>query len=411
MANMDSALRQQQIVGTKRDVSDFITNLDVDKVKLTNRFGRMSVKAVKHEYLTDSNRPAHINKHPEIINFDTVKTRPRRWEYNYVQQFMDGINIGDIAQAVDKYVVTDEFAYQWVKVGKQLAADQELSIIKNEEAIPMQDNVAGQFGGIPYYLHRIENATVDANGLFTKANHGYLSGDALIVIDGSVEVAAAPTDALANKLYYIAPKDKDTFYIYEMAEQAETSMIYAADGSSSSDGRADGKILPSAGNVTFTRGNLIDATKTPTKGALSYDLLVDACEAIVRRGARPSIAVMSLRNKRNCSKMNQFALPVQQADQSKISRGLDIIESDFGNLQLIPHEMYEDDHIDLLDTQYWKLGYLIPFHTENLPRVGTYKERVITGVSTIQCTAIEANARIEGLNGDVLRDPVQVQQV
>ena len=61
--------------------------------------------------------------------------------------------------------------------------------------------------------------------------------------------------------------------------------------------------------------------------------------------------------------------------------------------------MYTDDVVDLLEYQYWKLGYLIPMHVEDVQRKGTYKEKVITGVATLECTAPIANARIIGITG------------
>ena len=60
--------------------------------------------------------------------------------------------------------------------------------------------------------------------------------------------------------------------------------------------------------------------------------------------------------------------------------------------------MYKDDVIDLFEYQYWKLGYLIPFHTENPPRTGTYKQKVITGSATLECTAPISSARIKNIS-------------
>ena len=91
--NKGSALRSYNVVGTVRDMSDFITNLDADKTKLTQMFGKTTVVSTKHEWLRDSLRPAMVNKHPEVINFDTTETVPRRWMYNTVQQFMHGLTI------------------------------------------------------------------------------------------------------------------------------------------------------------------------------------------------------------------------------------------------------------------------------------------------------------------------------
>ena len=62
------------------------------------------------------------------------------------------------------------------------------------------------------------------------------------------------------------------------------------------------------------------------------------------------------------------------------------------------HRMYTDDVVDLMEFQYWKLGYLIPFHTEDPTRTGTYKQKVITGSVTLECTAPIASARIKNIS-------------
>lgn len=74
------------------------------------------------------------------------------------------------------------------------------------------------------------------------------------------------------------------------------------------------------------------------------------------------------------------------------------IETDFGRIDLIAHRMYEDDVVDFLELQYWKMAYLIPFHQESIPRTGTYNEKVITGVATLECTAPIANARLYNIS-------------
>ena len=59
--------------------------------------------------------------------------------------------------------------------------------------------------------------------------------------------------------------------------------------------------------------------------------------------------------------------------------------------------MYADDVVDLMEYQYWKLGYLIPAHTETPPRTGTFSQKIITGSATVECTASVASARIKGI--------------
>lgn len=398
--NKGSALRSYNVVGTVRDMSDFITNLDPDKTKLTQMFGKTSVVSTKHEWLRDSLRPAMVNKHPEVINFDTTETVPRRWMYNTVQQFMHGYNISDITQAIKKYGVRDEVAYQFVKAGKEIASDLEYAIVNNTTATPMSENVAGTFGGIPYFLEdELKGATVDA-GVFTLNDHGFVNGDALIVRGG--------TECKENVAYYVAVKDANTFYLYDSPEGAMNSVKYDANGHGVSSG--EGKVKETE-MTSLTFQNCIDAAKDVAKGNLTFDLLNDAMQLTWQRGGDPTVAIMSARNKRGCADFTQGALPIRQAGDKSITTSLEIIETDFGSLRLEAHRMYSDDVVDLLDPQYWKLGYLIPFHTEEPPRVGTYKEKVITGVASIECTAPNANARIKNLTGKVNPKPVVVETI
>lgn len=398
--NKGSALRSYNVVGTVRDMSDFITNLDPDKTKLTQMFGKTSVVSTKHEWLRDSLRPAMVNKHPEVINFDTTETVPRRWMYNTVQQFMHGYNISDITQAIKKYGVRDEVAYQFVKAGKEIAGDLEYAIVNNTTATPMSENVAGTFGGIPYFLEdELKDATV-SDGVFTLNDHGLVNGDALIVRGG---VACEE-----NVAYYVAVKDANTFYLYDSPEGAMNSVKYDANGHGVSSG--EDKIKETK-MTSLTFQNCIDATKDVAKGNLTFDLLNDAMQLTWQRGGDPTVAIMSARNKRGCADFTQGALPIRQAGDKSITTSLEIIETDFGSLRLEAHRMYSDDVVDLLDPQYWKLGYLIPFHTEEPPRVGTYKEKVITGVASIECTAPNANARIKNLTGKVNPKPVVVETI
>lgn len=294
----------------------------------------------------------------------------------------------------------DEVAYQFVKAGKEIAGDLEYAIVNNTTATPMSENVAGTFGGIPYFLEdELKGASVAA-GVFTLNDHGFVNGDALIVRGG--------TECKENVAYYVAVKDANTFYLYDSPEGAMNSVKYDANGHGVSSG--EGKVEEVA-MTSLTFQNCIDAAKDVAKGNLTFDLLNDAMQLTWQRGGDPTVAIMSARNKRGCADFTQGALPIRQAGDKSITTSLEIIETDFGSLRLEAHRMYSDDVVDLLDPQYWKLGYLIPFHTEEPPRVGTYKEKVITGVASIECTAPNANARIKNLTGKVNPKPVVVETI
>ena len=93
MAIIDKTVKSGTIVGKMEDVTDFITSLDPDETYLTNKFGRTSVTSTKHEWLNDNLRPARDNATMEATDFDVQDARPRKRDFNYVQQFMNGLTL------------------------------------------------------------------------------------------------------------------------------------------------------------------------------------------------------------------------------------------------------------------------------------------------------------------------------
>jgi len=61
------------------------------------------------------------------------------------------------------------------------------------------------------------------------------------------------------------------------------------------------------------------------------------------------------------------------------------------------HRLQSDDRIDLLQTEYWKLAYLIPFKTVEKPKTSLMNGKVVTGQMTLECRSKEANAVITGI--------------
>ena len=389
-----TAFKSYEVVGKKTDMTDFITNLDPDRTLLTNKFGRCTVTSTKHEWLSDSIRPAMVNAHEEVMDFNTVKPIPRRRMDNYCQQLMHGYNVSDVTQAIKKYGVRDEMSYQMVKAGKELAGDLELALCRNKTKALFADGEKGLMGGIPYFLEDEKTPSAVTSNKVTSSDHGLVTGDAIIFVGGT------GGDVKPNRHYYVAVVDKDNFYAFSTPEgaMAETAK------------KGIGAVNPGTGGK-YTFQNLIDADKAESKGALSFDMLNDAMQLAWERGGNIDIAVMSGRNKRNCAQFDQGIVKTRPMQTKDIVETIDVIETDFGSIELVAHRMYDDDVVDLLELQYWKLGFLIPLHMEEIPRTGTYREKLLTGVCTLECTAPNSSARIRGLKGTVETKPLKVETV
>lgn len=384
MADKDMAVRSFTVVGKKEDITDFVTAIDPDQTLLTNKFGKTSVKSTEHAWLNDSLRPAMENAYQEAVDFDSQKANPRKRDSNYVQKFLHGYSVTDTTQAIAKYGVSDELGYQMVKATKEIGRDLEYAIVRNKAKVMGDDAVAGKMGGIPYFLENFKEVTADTAGKFTLANHKFVNGD--VVVFRGKGSNALDTKLKANTQYFVKVLNANEFNI--CATEQETTAT------------APTIITPTAaianGKCELTSGNAVDAGAVTgaNQSKLTFDLVNDAMQAAWSRGGSIDFAVMSGKNKRVCSGFTQGTTKNREQTSKELVEVVDVLETDFGRIDLVSHRMYTDDVVDLIEAQYWKLGYLIPFHVEDGLRKGTYKSKYITGDATLECTAPIANARI-----------------
>ena len=148
--------------------------------------------------------------------------------------------------------------------------------------------------------------------------------------------------------------------------------------------------IPYFVNSTKTAPNVITAS-----GALTENHLHDAIQAAWKQGGIPDLCVVSGANKRVISGFTGTASRQRNADSTKIKQVVDVYESDFGMINMLLHRMMPDKRIDLLQSEYWKLAYLIPFKTMEKPKNSLLSGKVVTGQLTLECRSPLANARID----------------
>ena len=272
-----------------------------------------------------------------------------------------------------------------LKASKEIGRDLEYAIVSNKVKTPFDEVTPGRFGGIPYFLDNFSEVTVDAQGVVTLNSHRFVTGDKVIVRGKGTNALDAKFSP--NTQYFVKPKDANTFTLHLTAEDSAATPGTPVKPSAA----------VTAGKMELTYCNAIDAGKLASQGEFTMEALNDAMQAVWGRGGNIDIAVMSGKNKRKASTFTANSQRNVAMEAKKLTQVVDVIETDFGVVELVAHRMYENDVVDLLELQYWKLGYLIPFHNEDLERKGTYKESVITGTATLECTAPIANARLYGI--------------
>lgn len=350
-----------------------------DLTFLINKFGTTSVTAMKHEWLSDTLRGPQDNAKEEKVDFSTNEAEDRMRDGNYCQQFMDGFYVTDAQEKIAKHGVSSELSYQMLKTSKVIARDLEHAVLNSSQSQNMASGQAGRMGGVHYFIGgsaytKVATFTA-ATDLVTLNAHGFRNGQLV-----SIYLAAGaviPGGLVENKTYYVGAVTANTFKLFTTLAAAQAGTVCVDITSAGS------------GTINITSSNIISLNSGLTENAFN-----DMMEKAWLQGADIDSAVMSGRNKRLISTWTAGVVRNKDMGDERAKNVLSVYETDFGIVTTEAHRMATDDRIDFLEYQYWKLGYLIPFHVEDVNRKGTYKEKVITGIVTLECKSPNSNGSI-----------------
>jgi hypothetical protein len=287
---------------------------------------------------------------------------------------MVGYKVTDAQEAVQKAGVKSEVAYQMVKASKELSRDLELAILKNNQAIAGVAGKGGTFGGVRYFNGGDAIPVAHTAGTFTFKDHKLQTGGAIVFYIPAG--GTMPTGLTANKLYFVRVITDNTFTIFANPQDAQANI---------------NAIVPTGNgtNAYVTRSNIISLN-----GKLDEETLNNIMEMCWKQGASIQSAVMSGRNKRIVSGFTAGVMKTADQGETKRKTVVDVWETDFGLINLEAHRQQDDTRIDFFEYQYWKLAFLKPFAVEDVPRKGTYHEKVITGMVTLENRSPVSNGAV-----------------
>lgn len=164
----------------------------------------------------------------------------------------------------------------------------------------------------------------------------------------------------------------------------------------------------------FNTVNVIDAATRTPPGVFDEEGFNDAIELAWSAGGNPKLAVMTMKEKRTANRtFNAGTEKTRTQKEKKAVAPLDFYESDAGVIKLLPHRMINREvhattgvlgalktsgrRVEIIDPQYFKPAFLIPFHVEELGKKGKRFEKAITGEVTLRCRSKEAHAAMTGI--------------
>ena len=135
---------------------------------------------------------------------------------------------------------------------------------------------------------------------------------------------------------------------------------------------------------------------------LTFDEINNALEQTWFGGGKPSILLMSPRNKRVVSTMTAGHTKYMDANKTtKLTQMIHVLETDFGTLQCLTDRFMPNDIVYGLSPDYLKKAFLRPFRTGEIPEMSDMVRKYVKGEWTLEMRAEKAHFKIEDLDGVV----------
>jgi len=149
----------------------------------------------------------------------------------------------------------------------------------------------------------------------------------------------------------------------------------------------------SGGSTTATAqtaGTVTGGTDVPLTEAVLKTSLASAWD----NGGDPNCIMVGSNNKQVISGFTGNATRMKGAEDKTLVAAIDIYDSDFGTLEIVPNRFQTATTVHILDRELWKIGYLRPFRIADLAKDGDSVRKQILVEWTLEACAESGNAVI-----------------
>jgi hypothetical protein len=138
--------------------------------------------------------------------------------------------------------------------------------------------------------------------------------------------------------------------------------------------------------------------ETPGTGrALTETMLKNVVQLAWTQGGNPKFAFVSGKQKTVISAFTGNATRFKRAEDRRLIAAIDVYESDFGQLQIVPDRFQDITRVLVIDPGYAELGYLQPMNNTPLARNGNATRRLIA----CEWGVIVGNEKAHGMVADL----------
>jgi hypothetical protein len=157
------------------------------------------------------------------------------------------------------------------------------------------------------------------------------------------------------------------------------------------------------GEAGFVNAAATDGTLRPITEALLKDVVAKCWNA----GATPTVVMCGSAQKQKISTFTGNATRFKEAEDAKLSAAIDVYESDFGQIQILPNRLMRSRTVSsvdytpdvlVLDPSHAEVVYLQTAKQEPLSKTGLSERRLISCEYGLQVTSQKAHGIIADIN-------------
>ena len=210
-------------------------------------------------------------------------------------------------------------------------------------------------------------------------------------------VSAGRKDELAYQIVKMAQelrRDMETSLLANKAEVTGNSTLARDSGGIGS--WIDTNTSFGAGGSDGSLGNT--ARTDGTQRAFNETLLQTVLRSIWDNGGNPDCVMVGSFNKQTVSTFTGNATRFKTAEDKELVAAIDVYQSDFGDLQIIPNRFMRSRDALILQKDLWAVAYLRPVHMVNLAKTGDSERRQLVVEFTLEARNESGSGAVWDLN-------------
>jgi hypothetical protein len=141
--------------------------------------------------------------------------------------------------------------------------------------------------------------------------------------------------------------------------------------------------------VSTNTSDLGTGTVTVTQGDIM--LIMQKCWT---SGGKPDMLICGGAQKRTISGMTTGVTKNLDARDKRFVQAIDVFETDFGVLKVMPDHFIATDDIAIIQTDLWKLAYLRPLQVKDLAKTGDATKKMLVTEVTLEALSENGNGLI-----------------